>query len=248
MVLSEDDARFYIAALFIALQAAHENALLCRCIDTESIYLDRQGYPHLLDFRFSKMFDTLDEEERTFTMCGTPDYFAPEIIGSDGHGYAVDYWAMGILLFEMLTGTTPFSNSIVQVAGTARAKFAGDMEHVAFDQVLAHEFDKLDFPESASNISPEAKSIINNLLNPDPITRHKFAQGQARTHPWFKLHGNGEGIDWQAIKNGTLPSPHQAACQKAVEEMMTKDPLEITPFAARNTPIPVEFMKEMEDF
>lgn len=76
-------------------------------------------------------------------MCGTPDYFAPEIIGSDGHGYAVDYWSLGILLFELLVGTTPFANAVGQVAGTGRAKFKGDMEHVAFDSVLAHEYDTL---------------------------------------------------------------------------------------------------------
>lgn len=90
--------------------------------------------------------------------------------------------------------------------------------------------------------------MINSLLNPNATARYNFAQHQARTHPWFAQNDNGSGIDWQALKNGTVPSPHKAECEKAVDEMKTKGPLEITPFGDRNTPIPQDFLKQLEDF
>eukprot|EP00301_Raphidiophrys_heterophryoidea_P005725 c12370_g1_i3.p1 GENE.c12370_g1_i3~~c12370_g1_i3.p1 ORF type:complete len:749 (-),score=167.27 c12370_g1_i3:539-2785(-) len=97
----EDMARFYAAQVLTALEYLHSNNILYRDLKPENLLLDSRGHIKVTDFGFAKQVDY-----RTWTLCGTPEYLAPEIILSKGHGKAVDYWAIGILIFEMLAGYT----------------------------------------------------------------------------------------------------------------------------------------------
>ena len=96
---SADVTRFYLAIIVLALRYLHSFNIIYRDLKPENLLLDTRGYLKIADFGFAKVVD-----DRTWTLCGTPEYLAPEIIQSDGHGKAVDWWACGILCYEMLVG------------------------------------------------------------------------------------------------------------------------------------------------
>ena len=93
--------QFYAVEIACALKYLHELNILYRGIKPENISINRSGHIRLTDFSFSKVFDN---ENRTFTLCGTPEYCSPEILGGSGYGIASDWWAFGILIFEMAYG------------------------------------------------------------------------------------------------------------------------------------------------
>uniref|UniRef100_A0A671U522 non-specific serine/threonine protein kinase n=1 Tax=Sparus aurata TaxID=8175 RepID=A0A671U522_SPAAU len=104
----EEAVRIYIGEIILALEHLHKLGIVYRDIKLENILLDSEGHIVLTDFGLSKEF--LEEEERTYSFCGTIEYMAPEIIrGKTGHGKSVDWWSLGILMFELLTGASPFT-------------------------------------------------------------------------------------------------------------------------------------------
>lgn len=112
----------------------------------------------MIDFSFAKFII-----DKTFTICGTPEYLAPEIIRKDGHDATVDYWALGILIYEMLVGHPPFlDNNPLRI----------------FNKILEG---KYFIPNS---VSPCAADLISKLLNPDPAERIGSRE-PVRSHPWF---------------------------------------------------------------
>lgn len=133
------------------------------------------GYLKIADFGLSKKVP-----ERTWTVCGTPDYLAPEIVCGQGHGKPVDWWTLGVFLYEMLVGETPFfDDDIMQT----------------YQKIINC---KLKFPEF---VSPLAQSFITGLLQPKIAKRlgcsHSGA-AEIKAHPWF------DGFDWQALENVCL--------------------------------------------
>jgi len=101
--LSEGAASFYSCMVMLAFDYLHNRNFIYRDLKPENLMLDKKGYIRLVDFGFAKMI-----KDRTWTLCGTPEYLAPETIRNKGHGKGVDWWALGILIYEMMAGYPPF--------------------------------------------------------------------------------------------------------------------------------------------
>ena len=132
--------KFYIAHIITIFEYLHSKNIVYRDLKPENILINKNGYLKLTDFGFAKILDN----EKTYTLCGTPEYLAPEIILNKGHGKAVDWWTLGILLYEMLVGIDPFSD----------------------DDPLKG---KINFPKT---IDKDAKSLIKHLLTQDTSKRY----------------------------------------------------------------------------
>ena len=105
--LSDDATRFYISELVLVLQYLHGRRIAYRDLKPENIIIDRQGHVKVTDFGFAKHM-----KDGTSTMCGTPEYLAPEIIRGEPYDERVDWWALGILMYEMLVGYPPFFDDV----------------------------------------------------------------------------------------------------------------------------------------
>ncbi|EIE24919.1 kinase-like protein [Coccomyxa subellipsoidea C-169] len=182
-------ARFYAASVLLALEYLHERHIVYRDLKPENILLDAAGYIKLADFGFAKIL----EEDRTYTMCGTPEYIAPEVIQMLGHTGAVDYWSLGVLIYEMLAGAPPFLAA--QAAGQPGSRGA------TLDTYRKIIGGQLNFP---AHITLPAKDLIRRLLAADPGTRLGSLSGGAqdiKDHPFF------QGLDWDALLRRELPAP-----------------------------------------
>lgn len=124
---SEDRIRFYAAEIILALENLHQQGIIYRDLKPENILLDQEGHIRLTDFGLSKEGIFRKNQDRTFTICGTPEYLAPEIIRGEGHGEVADWWSLGTLLYEMQVGFPPFMNSnkiqLMQIIATKGADF-----------------------------------------------------------------------------------------------------------------------------
>ena len=102
---TEDQIRFFACEIVVFLGTLHSKGIVYRDLKPENILIAKNGHLKFTDFGLSK--DRLDEKDLTFSICGTPEYIAPEVIKRKGHGTAVDWWSLGILLYEMYTGKPP---------------------------------------------------------------------------------------------------------------------------------------------
>ncbi|WWC91546.1 uncharacterized protein L201_006492 [Kwoniella dendrophila CBS 6074] len=176
---SADVTRFYLASIILAIEYLHSRDIIYRDLKPENLLLDRYGYLRIADFGFAKII----EDNRTFTLCGTPEYLAPEIVLSQGHGKAVDWWALGILAFEMLAGYPPFFDD--HPLGIYEKILRGDIA----------------FP---SHIDPYAKDLIRGLLTSDRSKRLGNLRNGARdvmSHAWFT------GVDWRTLERKEIGAP-----------------------------------------
>lgn len=113
-VFSESRAKFYTAEIILALEYLHEIGVVYRDLKPENILLDSVGHVRLTDFGHSK--DEFSREDRAFSMVGSPYYMAPEVILNKGHGKEVDWWSLGVLAYEMMTGLPPFFEENTRLA------------------------------------------------------------------------------------------------------------------------------------
>ena len=186
---AERAAAFYTASVGSALEHMHGLRIIFRDVKPENLLLDGRGYIKVVDFGFAKK---LEEGGCAFTLCGTPEYLAPEIIMSKGHSYGVDWWAVGILTYEMLCSKPPFAESI------------DPME--LYKRILAN---RVTYPAHLSGSSlamrKGARDFVSRLLASKPTQRLGCLKGGSNDvfeHPWLKGL-----VDMEALLKRALPAP-----------------------------------------
>jgi len=171
-------AKFYAAQIVTIFEYLHNQDFIYRDLKPENLLLDQEGYIKITDFGFAKRV-----EFKTFTLCGTPEYIAPEVILNKGHGKGVDWWTLGILMYESLAGQPPF---------------VADEPMGIYHQILGG---KITFPRYFDR---NAKTLIKKLLNQDLTKRYgclKAGADDVKRHKWF------QGIDWYLLVERRLTAP-----------------------------------------
>jgi cGMP-dependent protein kinase len=182
-VFKNQTARFYAGSVVLAFEYLSEKGrdIVHRDLKPENLLMDQNGYIKLMDFGFAKHIP----DGRTWTLCGTPSYLAPEVIAGKGHGFGVDWWCLGVLIFEMLSGDAPFS-------------VPNQKPMELYQKISAGKYTCPD------HFTAEAKDIIGEFLQVKPNNRLGVILGGAdriKEHPWFR------GFDWKALYKGTLRAP-----------------------------------------
>ncbi|XP_058790460.1 cAMP-dependent protein kinase catalytic subunit alpha-like [Phymastichus coffea] len=171
----ENLSRFYASQVALALEYLHKCCLVYRDLKPENILIDHDGYIRVTDFGFCKMINN-----RTWTLCGTPEYWAPEVILSKGYGKSVDWWSFGVLVYEMNAGHSPFySHNPIKI----------------YDKITTGRYR---FP---SFFNEDLKDLVKNLLQVDLSRRFGNLKGgpvDIKKHKWFQR------IDWLKIYNKSV--------------------------------------------
>jgi len=198
---NEDRSRFYAAQIISGIQYLHNMGIIYRDLKPENILLNNLGNIVMTDFGLSKQ-GLVSNDSRTTTFCGTPEYLAPEIIRGEEYTKAIDWWSVGTLIFEMLTGLPPFYS---------------DQEENMYHKILVG---PLEIP---SHFSPEVSDLINKLLIKDVKDRLQDPI-QIKAHPWFKP------IDWYQLEHLQIKPPFVPKVKSAEdvgnidEEFLNEDP------------------------
>ncbi len=169
VIFSHDKTRFYMLELVLALESLHKNNMVYRDLKPENILLDSKGHVKLTDFGLSKILE--DEDDKAFTLCGTPQYLAPEVLLKKGYDKMVDWWSLGCVMYEMLMGRLPFAIK------------RGMINLKIYEK-------KIDFPRKISN---EARDLIEKFLVVNPTERLGYGPNgtdDIKNHPFFN------GVDW----------------------------------------------------
>ncbi|GMG24450.1 unnamed protein product [Aspergillus oryzae] len=177
---NENTAKFYAAEITLTIEFLHDvEGIVYRDLKPENILLDAEGHIRLVDFGFAKKVDNRE----TYTLCGTPEYLAPEVIHNSGHGLAVDWWALGILIYEFLVGQPPFwDQNPMRI----------------YEQIVEG---RIRFPQ---NMSPAAQNIISLLCKTNPTERLGYISGgsaRVKSHPFF------EDIQWDDLFYRRIKGP-----------------------------------------
>ncbi|EQC37248.1 AGC/PKA protein kinase, variant [Saprolegnia diclina VS20] len=186
--LDESAVLFYAANLALALDAFHSSGIVYRDLKLENVMLGANGYLKLVDCGFARR---VDDRQEAMTLCGTPEYMAPELIAGRGYGRAVDYWALGALVYEMATGHSLFARD-------------DDNQTLVMARISAVATLGLPFtPEFAVACSPRLRTLVQGLLQVDP-TRRLGSRGlrEVQQHPAFV------NMDWSALRSHTIGAPY----------------------------------------
>ncbi|XP_065288928.1 cGMP-dependent protein kinase 1 isoform X2 [Dermacentor albipictus] len=178
----DNTTRFYTACVVEAFDYLHARNIIYRDLKPENMLLDVQGYIKLVDFGFAKK---LVNGRKTWTFCGTPEYVAPEVILNRGHDISADYWSLGVLMFELLTGAPPFT----------------DPDFMKTYNIILKGIDAIDFPRC---ITRNATALIKKLCRDNPNERLGYGKGGIRDimkHKWF------DGFNWEGLHTRTLKPP-----------------------------------------
>ncbi|XP_066911024.1 ribosomal protein S6 kinase alpha-5-like [Clytia hemisphaerica] len=187
---TEEHAKFYTAEVGIALDFLHKLGIIYRDIKLENILLDKDGHIVLTDFGLSKEFTPQEQNDgRAYSFCGTIEYMAPEIVkgGQTGHGMAVDWWSLGVLFYELVTGASPFT---VEGAKNTQSEISR--------RIVGKQ------PPMPRTLSPYGQDLILRLLDKEPQKRLGGGPGgfeEIKQHPLF------QNFDWDKLGNKMLEPP-----------------------------------------
>ncbi|XP_010705389.1 ribosomal protein S6 kinase alpha-2 isoform X3 [Gallus gallus] len=185
VMFTEEDVKFYLAELALALDHLHGLGIIYRDLKPENILLDEEGHIKITDFGLSK--EAIDHDKRAYSFCGTIEYMAPEVVNRRGHTQSADWWSFGVLMFEMLTGSLPFQ---------------GKDRKETMALILKA---KLGMPQF---LSIEAQSLLRALFKRNPSNR--LGAGfdgveEIKRHPFFIT------IDWNKLYRKEIKPPFKPA-------------------------------------
>ena len=194
---------FYASQIVLVFQFLHHNRIVYRDLKPENLLIGVDGYLRLTDFGFAKR---LDKPYRTWTLCGTPEYIAPEILLNRGHSFSVDWWALGILLFEMFSGNPPFVD---------------DNPMKIYQKILDGKIEWPMDPKKKEHIIPKrAREFISRLLCKNLSQRLGNLENRAvdvMKHPFF------EGVNWKKVLEKSIKKvPWKPEIKSTEEKEMTK--------------------------
>ncbi|KAH8382952.1 hypothetical protein KR009_006001 [Drosophila setifemur] len=178
---NEKQARFYACQVALALEYLHRMQLMYRDLKPENILLDVRGYIKITDFGFTKRV-----EGRTSTLCGTPEYLAPEIVQMRPYNRSVDWWAFGILVYELVAGRSPFAVHNRDVI-------------LMYSKICMGDY------KMPSYFTQHLNSLVTGLTQVDTSKRlgnSSDGPNDVKSHPWF------QGVDWFGILNQEVPAPY----------------------------------------
>uniref|UniRef100_A0A674BXK8 non-specific serine/threonine protein kinase n=1 Tax=Salmo trutta TaxID=8032 RepID=A0A674BXK8_SALTR len=188
VMFTEEDVKFYLAELALALDHLHHLGIVYRDLKPENILLDEAGHIKLTDFGLSK--ESVDVDKKAYSFCGTVEYMAPEVVNRRGHTQSADWWSLGVLMFEMLTGTLPFQ---------------GKDRNETMNMILKA---KLGMPQF---LSLEAQSLLRMLFKRNPANR--LGAGADGVEE-IKRHAFFSSIDWNKLYRTELQPPFKPASGK----------------------------------
>uniref|UniRef100_A0A672J167 protein kinase C n=1 Tax=Salarias fasciatus TaxID=181472 RepID=A0A672J167_SALFA len=165
--------KFYASCVLLGLEFLHQNKIVYRDLKLDNLLMDADGFIRIADFGLCK--EGMGYGDRTSTFCGTPEFLAPEVLTDNNYTRSVDWWGLGVLVYEMLVGESPFP---------------GDDEEEVFDSIVN---DDVRYP---SFLSPESVSLIQKLLQKDPDLRLGAGKDDASE---IKRHRFFQGMNWEAL-------------------------------------------------
>jgi cGMP-dependent protein kinase len=200
---SEKHAKFYTACVVKGFEHLHERRIIYRDLKPENLLLNEKGFCKITDMGLAKFVIG-----RTYTTCGTPDYFAPEVIQSTGHTKAVDWWTLGIMVYELMSGHPPFESSDPQ---RTYAKVMQGIDRARWNQPC---------------FKPEIEALVKSLCKRDPSERLPMRPGGVQnliTQAWYK------DFDWAGLVAFTAKPPYVPK---------VKDPSDMSNFHAHEEDLP----------
>lgn len=172
-IFTEKQTWFYSSCVLLGLEFLHQNKIVYRDLKLDNLLMDSDGFVRIADFGLCK--EGMGHGDRTSTFCGTPEFLAPEVLTDNNYTRSVDWWGLGVLIYEMLVGESPFP---------------GDDEEEVFDSIVN---DDVRYPRF---LSPESVSLIQMLLQKNPEMRLGAGEEDASA---IKRHKFFQGMDWSAL-------------------------------------------------